>query len=113
MLCLHLVRLCRRLELCGHLLQRLALHANISTDGVHAVSHDHALFCVDFHFICQCSVYRSVGEVLKFTIAATHKINVTGKSYFAYAPSTIGDRCVVVMECFLRDLLWEQVEQDG
>ena len=70
--------------------------------------------CADFHsIICFCSVYKSVGEVLKFTIAATHKINVTGKSYFAYAPSTIGDRCVVVMECLLRDLLWEQVEQDG
>ena len=37
--------------------------------------------CADFHsIICFCSVYKSVGEVLKFTIAATHKINVVGKS---------------------------------
>ena len=26
-----------------------------------------ALFCADFHSICRCSVYESVGEVLKFT----------------------------------------------
>ena len=37
-------------------------------------------FCADFHSICRCSVYESVGEVLKFTIAAAHMINVVGKS---------------------------------
>ena len=31
-----------------------------------------ALFCADFHSICRCSVYESVGEVLKFTFAAAH-----------------------------------------
>ena len=41
-----------------------------------AVSLDLALFRADFHFICRCSVYESVGEVLKFTLAAAHKINV-------------------------------------
>ena len=29
--------------------------------------------------ICRCSVYESVGEVLKFTTAAAHKIDVLGK----------------------------------
>ena len=38
------------------------------------------LFCADFHFICPCSVYESVGEVLKFTIAAARKTEVVGKS---------------------------------
>ena len=41
------------------------------------------LFCADFHFICPCSVYESVGEVLKFTIAAAHKIDVVSKSKVA------------------------------
>ena len=48
---------------------------------------------------------ESVGEVLKFTTAAAHKIDVVGKSYVAYGSSTNGDRCVVVMECFLHGLL--------
>ena len=37
-------------------------------------------FCSDFHFLCRCSVYESVGEGLKFTIAAAHKTDVVGKS---------------------------------
>ena len=35
-------------------------------------------FCADFHSICRCSVHESVGEVLKFTVAAAHKIDVVG-----------------------------------
>ena len=54
---------------------------------------------------------ESVGEVLKFNIAASHKIDV-GEAYVAYRPFTNGDGCVVVMECFQHDLLQEQVEQD-
>ena len=54
---------------------------------------------------------KSVGEVLKFTTAATHKIDVISKLYVAYGPSTNGDGCVVAIECFLHDLLREQVEQ--
>ena len=52
----------------------------------------------------RCSVYESVGEILKFTIAAVHKIEVVGKSLVAYRPSIDGDGCVV-MECLLHDLL--------
>ena len=38
------------------------------------------LFSVfNFHSICRCSVYESTGEVLKFILAAAHKINVIGK----------------------------------
>ena len=44
-------------------------------------------------------------EVSKFTTAASHKIDVVGESYVAYGPSTNVDGCVVVMQCFLRDLL--------
>ena len=33
----------------------------------------------DFHSICGCPVHESVGEALKFTIAASHKIGVVGK----------------------------------
>ena len=51
----------------------------------------------------RCSVYKSVGEILKFTIAATHKINVIGRSHVAYGPSSNGDGCVVVLECLMRD----------
>ena len=51
------------------------------------------------------SVYKSVGEVLKFTIAAAHKVD--------FGPSTNGDGHMVVMQCFLRDLLEKNVEQDG
>ena len=46
----------------------------ISTHVVCAVSHDFALFCADSHSICRCSVYESVGEVLKFTISFTSSI---------------------------------------
>ena len=48
-----------------------------------------------------------------FTIAAGRKIDVVGQSSVAYGPSTNGDGYVVVVECFLHDLLSEQVEQDG
>ena len=50
-------------------------------------------------------VYESVGVVLKFIIAAAHKIDVVGKSKVAYGPAINGDGCVVAMECFLHDLL--------
>ena len=39
------------------------------------------------------ALYESVGEVLKFTTAATHKIEVVGKSQAAYGPSTNGNGC--------------------
>ena len=87
-----------------YLLSLLAVHANIFT-YVCAVGHDLPLFCADFHSIYRCSIYWSVDEVLKFTIAANHKTNVISKSLVAYEPSTNGDGCVVVMECFLHDLL--------
>ena len=93
----------------GCLLQLLAIHANICTDVVHAVGHDLALFCADFHSICWCSVYESVCEVLKFPIAATHRINVFSKSSVAYGSSTNGDGFVVVMEFFLHGLLLEKI----
>ena len=48
-------------------------------------------FCADS--ICPCSVYESVGEVLKFTTAAASKIDVVGKMYVAYGPFTNGDGC--------------------
>ena len=56
---------------------------------------------------------RVVGEVLKLTIAAAHKFDVVGKPWVAYGPSTDGNGCVAVTECFLHVLLQEQVEQDG
>ena len=31
----------------------------------------------------------------------------------AYGPTANGNGCLVVMECFLHDLLYQQVEQDG
>ena len=64
-----------------------------------------ALSCADFHSIYRCSVYESAGEVLKFTIAAAHKFDVVGKYLVANGPSTNGDGCVMVMKCFLHDLL--------
>ena len=45
---------------------------------------DLPLFCGDFHSICRCSVYESAGEVLKFTIAAAHKINVVSRLHMAF-----------------------------
>ena len=36
-------------------------------------------FGVDFHSMCPCSVYKYVGEVLKFSIAATQKTDVVGE----------------------------------
>ena len=63
-----------------YLLQLLTVHANICSDVVRAADHDLSFFCGDFHSVCRCSVYESVGEVLKFTIAAAHKINVVSKS---------------------------------
>ena len=81
-----------------------------------AVGRDLDLFCADVHSLCRCSVYESVGEVLKFIIAAAYEFDVVEKSYFEYSeyrPSTSGDGCVLVMECFLHDLLKDQVEHDG
>ena len=37
------------------------------------------LFSVNFYSICPCCVYESVGEVLKFTAATAHKIDVVSK----------------------------------
>ena len=54
--------------------------------------------------ISRCSVYEIVGEVLKFTLAAVHKIHV-GKLQVPYRPDTAGDRYVVIIECLLHDLL--------
>ena len=51
----------------------------ICPEFLHAIGHDHALLCADFHSICVCSVYESVCEVLKFTIGAALKIDVVGK----------------------------------
>ena len=96
----------RRLKLAT---SSLVIDANICTD-VHAIVQDLALFCADFHSTCRCSVY--VGEVLKFITYATHKIHFISKPQVAYGPSTNGDGCVVVMECFLHNFLYEQVEQD-
>ena len=82
-----------------------------ATYVVCAVRYDLALFCADFHSICHCSVYTSVGEVLKLTIDATHKIDVVGKSWVT---SVIGlPPMEVVMECFLHNNLKERIEQDG
>ena len=53
---------------------------DIYTDVIPAVSHNLALFCADFLFICRCSVYESVGEVLMFIVAAAHKIDAVSKS---------------------------------
>ena len=64
----------------GHLLYLPAVHANTCPHVVRAVGHDLALFYADFHSICRGSVYEFVGEALKFTIAAAHKIVVVGKS---------------------------------
>ena len=58
----------------------MTILANICMDVVRAVGHDLPLFCADFLFLCCYSVYESVGEVLKFTITAAHKINVVSKS---------------------------------
>ena len=40
------------------------------------------------------------------------QIDVISKSQVAYGLSIHGNVCAVVMECFLHDLLQEQVEQD-
>ena len=45
--------------------------------------------------------------------SAAHKIDDISKTYVAYEPSSNGNRCIVVIECFLCDLHWEQIEQDG
>ena len=39
---------------------KLAFHANICPDVVHAGSHDLAVFCADFHFICPCVLSRNL-----------------------------------------------------
>ena len=44
-------------------------------------------FCADVYSVCRFSVYESVGEVLKFTIAVTHKITTIDKSQAAYGPT--------------------------
>ena len=78
----------------------------------YAAGRNLALFCADFHSIWLCSVHESIGEVLKFTIAATNKIDVS-KSQATNGPATNTDGCVVFIECFPHNLLKEKVEQDG
>ena len=75
----------------SHLLQLLAVLANIYTDVVRAVGHGLALcfvlFCfvgADFHSIYHCFVYESVGEVLKLHVTAIHTIDLVGEPYNAY-----------------------------
>ena len=63
----------------GHLIKLLAVHANICTDDVRDFDRCLAFFCADFYCICCSSLHDFVGEVLKFTIAAAHEIDV-GKS---------------------------------
>ena len=77
----------------------------------YAAGRNLALFCVDFHSIWLCSVHESIGEVLKFTIAATNKIDVS-KSQATNGPATNTDGCVVVMECSLHDHLLEQEQEE-
>ena len=71
------------------------------------VGHDLTYFCADFPSICRCFIYESVGEVLKFTIAAAHKIDVVGKSEVAYGPPTDGGDYVVAIH--LRGLGGEEI----
>ena len=52
----------------------------ICTNVVCSVGHDLALFCADFSSVCPCSVYESVGEVLKLTTASAYKRNVVTES---------------------------------
>ena len=47
--------------------------------------------------------------VSKIAVAAPHKIDVVGDTQAAYRPTTKGDRCLVLIECFLYDLLKKQV----
>ena len=42
---------------------------------------------------------------MKFTVAASHKVDVVDKSYVAYRPSTDRDGYVVVIEYFLHGFL--------
>ena len=58
----------------GLLLQLRAVHANTCTDVARVVGHAY------FHSIRRCSVSESVDEVLQFTIAADHKIDVVGET---------------------------------
>ena len=37
-------------------------------------------FYPDFHSTCPCSVYESIGGVLKLAVAAAHTIDVVGES---------------------------------
>ena len=50
-----------------------------------------------FALLCPCSVYQSVGQVSKFSIAAAHKVDVVGESLTAFGPSTKGDGGMVVV----------------
>ena len=75
-----LVQGCSQVLETSHLIQLLAVHADICTDVVRAVGHDSVLFCTDFHSTCRCSVYESVGEVLRFNIPSSYKIDDVCKS---------------------------------
>ena len=58
----------------------LSVHANIWIGVAHDLGYDLARLCAHFHLICPFSVYEPVGDVLNFSIAATHKIDVVGES---------------------------------
>ena len=70
---------------------------------IRAVGHDLALFSADFHSVYRCSIYESVGEVLKFTTAAARTIDVVGESRVACVRGCGQWRWMV--GCFLHDLL--------
>ena len=76
----------------------------IYTDIFCAVGHYLALFCADFHSKCSYSVFKSVGEVLSSPLLLPIRLMLMAKQV-AYKPSTDRNGYVVVMECFLHDLL--------
>ena len=96
----------------------LAIHTNICTD-VRAVGHDFAFLCY-FHSISPDIIPKcwlgSKHKLIPYVIALSTglfgevKKFITAACIWAFYQ---GDRCVMVMECFLHDLLLEQVEQDG
>ena len=57
----------------------MTIPGNICTNVVLGTDHP-ARFCADFYSICPCFVYRSVGEDMKFTIAAANKVDIVSES---------------------------------
>ena len=62
--------------------------------------------------MCTCSILESLCQLLQFSVAAPHQVDVICKPQIVDGSSTDGDGGVEVVEGFAHDVFQEEIEQD-